>query len=74
MYLHFPYYFLTFYLNILDGKNKVIAVVGETARLPCELTPAKRSDSAHLVLWYKELFGTPIYRFELRSLQFKCSE
>ena len=51
-----------------------MAVVGETARLPCELTPAKRSDSAHLVLWYKELFGTPIYRFELRSLQFKCSE
>ena len=56
-----------------DGRNKVTAVVGETAKLPCELTPAKKSDSAHLVLWYKELFGTPIYRFELRSLLFKCS-
>ena len=56
-----------------DGRNKVTAVVGETAKLPCELTPAKKSDSAHLVLWYKELFGTPICRFELRSLLFKCS-
>jgi hypothetical protein len=54
-----------FSLSISDGRNKVTAVVGETAKLPCELTPAKKSDSAHLVLWYKELFGTPIYRFEL---------
>ena len=62
------------YFYISENKNKVMAVIGETARLPCELTPVKKTDSAHLVLWYKELFGTPIYRFELRSLQFKCSE
>ena len=55
-------------LFFLDNRNKVQAVVGETAILPCELTPAMKSDSAHLVLWYKELFGTPIYRFALCSL------
>ena len=55
------------FVFISDGRNKVTAVVGETAKLPCELTPAKKSDSAHLVLWYKELFGTPIYRFELHA-------
>ena len=60
--------FTTNMLFFSDNRNKVQAVVGETAILPCELTPAMKSDSAHLVLWYKELFGTPIYRFALCSL------
>ena len=61
-------YYLPLMCCFLDNRNKVQAVVGETAILPCELTPAMKSDSAHLVLWYKELFGTPIYRFALCSL------
>ena len=48
---------------VSDGRNQVTAVLGETAILPCELTPSKRDDSAYLVLWYKDIFGTPIYRF-----------
>ena len=61
-----------FYLHVQpfvsDGRNQVTAVLGETAILPCELTPSKRDDSAYLVLWYKDIFGTPIYRFVVFTL------
>jgi hypothetical protein len=47
-----------FYLN-------VTAIIGQDAEIPCELTPHTKTDNAYLVLWYKDIFGTPIYRYKL---------
>ena len=44
-------------------KGSVLAVVGYTAEIPCELTPKAASDAPTLILWYKDIFGTPIYRY-----------
>ena len=30
--------------------------------IPCDLTPPSPDDSPHLILWYKNIFGSPIYR------------
>ena len=30
--------------------------------IPCDLTPPSPGDSPHLILWYKNIFGSPIYR------------
>ena len=32
--------------------------------VPCDLTPPSTvpGDAPHLILWYKNIFGTPIYR------------
>ena len=30
--------------------------------IPCDLTPPSLGDSPHLILWYKNIFGSPIYR------------
>ena len=43
-------------------KGSVLGVVGYTAEIPCELTPKAASDEPTLILWYKDIFGTPIYR------------
>ena len=40
----------------------MLAVVGYAAEIPCEVTPLTPNDAPHLVLWYKDIFGTPIYR------------
>ena len=31
--------------------------------IPCDLTPPSPGDSPHLILWYKNIFGSPIYRW-----------
>ena len=43
---------------------EVISVVGGGANLPCDLTPPFPSDEPHLILFYKDVYGTPIYRLE----------
>ena len=42
---------------------EVTAIIGQDAKIPCDLTPHSRQDEAYLVLWYKDIFGTPIYRY-----------
>lgn len=42
--------------------NGILAVVGYTAEVPCEVTPLTKNDAPHLILWYNDIFGTPIYR------------
>lgn len=43
-------------------NNKVLAVIGYTAELPCHVNPPKPDDAPVLILWYRDIFGTPIYR------------
>ena len=40
----------------------VLGVVGHSAEIPCEATPFTPTDEPMLVLWYRDIFGTPIYR------------
>ena len=42
--------------------STVMGVAGYPASIPCDLTPPGPGDSPHLILWYKNIFGTPIYR------------
>ena len=42
--------------------REVVSVVGGRASLPCDLTPPFPSDEPHLILFYKDVYGTPIYR------------
>jgi len=46
---------------------EVISVVGGRASLPCDLTPPFPSDEPHLILFYKDVYGTPIYSFDMRQ-------
>ncbi|KAF0292452.1 Protein turtle A [Amphibalanus amphitrite] len=43
------------------------AVAGQSAELPCDVTPPSRSDRLRLVLWYHGTGGTPIYTYDSRS-------
>jgi hypothetical protein len=45
---------------------EVVSVVGGRTNLPCDLTPPFPSDEPHLILFYKDVYGTPIYRYELK--------
>ena len=55
----------------VDGRilvpGSVTGVVGYPVSLPCDLTPPTPGDSPHLILWYKNLFGTPIYSVDMRN-------
>ena len=47
----------------MTKSGGVLGVVGYTAEIPCEVTPFKAEDAPQLILWYKDIFGTPIYRY-----------
>ncbi len=50
--------------NRQHGRRRgVVGVVGHSAEIPCEITPSTPGDAPNLILWYKEVFGTPIYRY-----------
>ena len=38
------------------------AVLGDKAKLPCDLSPSEPFDDVYLVLWYKQEAGKPLYR------------
>merc|ERR1711974_378124 len=40
--------------------------MGRSCSLPCDLTPPFPSDEPHLILFYKDVYGTPIYSFDMR--------
>ncbi|GAB6028132.1 hypothetical protein CHUAL_002350 [Chamberlinius hualienensis] len=43
------------------------AVVGGSVQLPCNITSPTEDDRTHLVLWYKQESGNPIYTLDLRD-------
>ena len=45
-----------------NRRGAVVGVVGRSAEIPCEATPSSKRDAPYLILWYKDIFGTPIYR------------
>ena len=47
--------------------GSVTGVVGHPVSIPCDLTPPSAGDSPHLILWYKNIFGTPIYSVDMRN-------
>ena len=51
-------------ITLISGYHlNVTAIIGQDAEIPCELTPHTKTDNAYLVLWwFKDIFGTPIYR------------
>ena len=48
--------------SLVTVPGSVTGVVGFPISVPCDLTPPSPGDSPHLILWYKNIFGTPIYR------------
>ena len=49
-------------MSLVTVPGSVTGVVGFPISVPCDLTPPSPGDSPHLILWYKNIFGTPIYR------------
>lgn len=47
--------------------KEVTNVIGGKAQIPCDLTAPFPTDSPHLILFYKDVFGTPIYSFDMRQ-------
>lgn len=42
--------------------SHIVALVGDSAYLPCDISTTHEGDSVHLVLWYREDLGTSVYR------------
>ena len=47
--------------------STVTGLVGYPVSIPCDLSPPSPGDAPHLILWYKNIFGTPIYSLDLRN-------
>ncbi|XP_054707815.1 neural cell adhesion molecule 1-B-like [Uloborus diversus] len=45
----------------------VYAVVGDTARIPCNLSTPLSDDEASLILWYRSNISNPIYTLDARN-------
>ncbi len=43
--------------------TNVQTVSGMLTNLPCNITPTVAGDKVNLVLWYKDGFGKPLYRY-----------
>ncbi|XP_043241733.1 nephrin-like isoform X1 [Amphibalanus amphitrite] len=54
-------------LDTTSQLTRVTAVEGETAELPCDVTPPVAGDELRLVLWYYGTGGTPIYTYDSRN-------
>ncbi|GBP87016.1 hypothetical protein EVAR_55300_1 [Eumeta japonica] len=54
--------------------TQVVAVAGEPAYLPCDISTQDEEDAVLLVLWYREDLGTPIYSVDARERDFGVAE
>ena len=68
--LYLAIYLVISIVTTVNGKGmvgKVAGVVGHPVTVPCDITPPAPGDSPHLILWYKNIFGTPIYSVDGRN-------
>ncbi|XP_003702634.2 sidestep III [Megachile rotundata] len=49
---------------------EVSAVLGGTAKLPCDIEPSTREDRVNMVLWFRDDAVKPIYSFDVRGRAF----
>ena len=56
-----------FFVCFSVASREVLGVVGGRAEIPCDLTAPFPSDEPHIILFYKDAFGTPIYRYQYRT-------
>ncbi|CAL7949715.1 unnamed protein product [Xylocopa violacea] len=54
----------------LVATFEVSAVLGRTARLPCDIEPSTREDRVYMVLWFRDDAVKPIYSFDVRGRAF----
>lgn len=54
---------LFFSFFFLVATFEVSAVLGRTARLPCDIEPSTREDRVYMVLWFRDDAVKPIYRY-----------
>ena len=59
--------FVSVTFSRMTVPGSVTGVVGLPVSVPCDLTPPSPGDSPHLILWYKNIFGTPIYSVDMRN-------
>lgn len=72
MYTHFNKHLKVCKTNLTDlycfvllsvPLTSVQSVAGMLTNLPCNITPALPGDKVNLVLWYKDGFGKPLFRY-----------
>ncbi|KAG7204013.1 hypothetical protein KM043_001875 [Ampulex compressa] len=54
----------------LVATFEVSAVLGHTAKLPCDIEPSTREDRLYMVLWFRDYAVKPIYSFDVRGRAF----
>ncbi|KAI4475996.1 hypothetical protein M0804_013942 [Polistes exclamans] len=50
--------------------SHIVALVGDPTYLPCDISTTHEGDSVHLVLWYREDLGAPVYSVDARNRNF----
>ncbi|KAL0270121.1 UNVERIFIED_CONTAM: hypothetical protein PYX00_007628 [Menopon gallinae] len=48
----------------------VDAILGRSVAMPCDIEPLDRDDRVHMVLWFREKGGKPLYSFDVRGRSF----
>ncbi|KAF8773189.1 B-cell receptor CD22 like protein [Argiope bruennichi] len=59
------------YSITLNGRPEFLAVSGELAALPCNISTPLADDAASLILWYREDLPNPIYTLDIRKVALK---
>ncbi|XP_024886756.1 neural cell adhesion molecule 2-like [Temnothorax curvispinosus] len=54
--------------------SHIVALVGDSTYLPCDISTTHEGDSVHLVLWYREDLGTSVYSIDARNREFGVAE
>lgn len=62
---------LCFWFSFVSGRPEFLAVSGEMATLPCNISNPLADDAASLILWYREDLPNPIYTLDIRKVALK---
>lgn len=64
---------ILYFFSLLVATFEVSAVLGRTARLPCDIEPSTREDRVYMVLWFRDDAVKPIYRYRIHLETWKVS-